>query len=167
MSLKGEAYLEVSKNQKPFIVHTYDTKIKVYGTSFDVNSYDPANIRVVLVEGKVGIHHTEEPEVILLPNQLARISEKEGIIIKKDINVNYYIAWQEGYFAFEEDRLEDIMATLSRWYRMKVIFENPQSKEIRFTASIRKEEDISKLLNQFALTRTVSFNIIENQIFIK
>lgn len=167
VSLKGEAYLEVSKNQKPFIVHTYDTKIKVYGTSFDVNSYDPANIRVVLVEGKVGIHHTEEPEVILLPNQLARISEKEGIIIKKDINVNYYIAWQEGYFAFEEDRLEDIMATLSRWYRMKVIFENPQSKEIRFTASIRKEEDISKLLNQFALTRTVSFNIIENQIFIK
>ena len=40
-------------------------------------------------------------------------------------------------------------------------------KDIRFTASVQKEENISKLLNQFELTRTVSFNIIENQIFIK
>ena len=119
------------------------------------------------MQGKVGIHHSKMQEVILYPNQLARVSEKEGIVVKENINVNYYIAWQEGYFAFEEERLEDIMTTLSRWYRMKVIFENPQLKDIRFTASVQKEENISKLLNQFELTRTVSFNIIENQIFIK
>ena len=165
--LMGEAYMEVAKNQQPFILHTYNTQIKVYGTSFDVNSYNPNDIRIVLVEGKIGIHHSETEEVILHPNQLARITEKEGVIVKKDINVNYYIAWQEGYFAFEEDRLEDIMTTLSRWYQMDVIFENSQAKEIRFTASMRKEENINKLLNQFELTRTVSFNIIENQIFIK
>lgn len=165
--LKGEAYMEISKDQKPFIVHAYDTRIKVYGTSFDVNSYNPDEIRIVLVQGKVGIHHSKMQEVILYPNQLARVSEKEGIVVKENINVNYYIAWQEGYFAFEEERLEDIMTTLSRWYRMKVIFENPQLKDIRFTASVQKEENISKLLNQFELTRTVSFNIIENQIFIK
>ena len=165
--LKGEAYLEVSKSRQPFIVHVYDAEIKVYGTSFDINGYDPGSINVVLVEGKVGVRNSGSGEVVLFPDQLAKITEEDGIIVKKDINVNYYIAWQEGYFAFEEDRLEDIMTTLSRWYQMEVLFENPQLKDIRFTASIQKEEDVGKLLKQFELTQSISFKISGNQIIIK
>lgn len=165
--LKGEAYLEVSRSRTPFIVHVYDAEVKVYGTSFDINSYDPENINVVLVEGKVGVRSSRSEEVLLFPDQVAKITAEDGITVKKNINVNYYIAWQEGYFAFEEERLEDIMRTLSRWYQMEVLFENPQLKDIRFTASIQKEEDVGKLLKQFELTQSISFKISGNQIVIK
>ncbi|MEG0797105.1 MAG: FecR domain-containing protein, partial [Odoribacter sp.] len=112
--LKGEAYLEVSKSQQPFIVYVYDAQVQVYGTCFDINSYNPGQIQVVLVEGKVGVRNALLDEVVLYPDQLAKISDREGITVREDINVDYYIAWQNGYFAFEEERLEDIMTTLSR-----------------------------------------------------
>lgn len=165
--LKGEAYLEVSRSRTPFIVHVYDAEVEVYGTSFDINSYDPGSINVVLVEGKVGVRNSCSKEVLLLPDQLAKVTREDGIVVKKNINVNYYIAWQKGYFAFEEERLEDIMRTLSRWYQMEVLFENPRLKDIRFTASIQKEENVGKLLKQFELTRCVSFKMSGNQIVIK
>ncbi|MEG0797106.1 MAG: DUF4920 domain-containing protein, partial [Odoribacter sp.] len=40
-------------------------------------------------------------------------------------------------------------------------------KEIRFTASLQKEEQVDKLLRQFEATQSVSFEIVGNQIIIK
>lgn len=165
--LKGEAYFEVSKSKKPFIVHAYDANVKVYGTTFNINSYEPKQIDVVLSSGKIGVRNATSKEIILRPNQLARIQPNKGISIKKNINADYYIAWAKGYFAFEEERLEDIMKTLARWYQMDVIFQNNKAKEIRFTASIKKEEKINTLLKQFELTESISFEIKDNQVIIK
>lgn len=165
--LKGEAYFEVSKSKKPFIVHAYDANVKVYGTTFNINSYEPEQIDVVLASGKIGVKNSTSKEIILHPNQLARIQPNKEISIKKNINADYYIAWAKGYFAFEEERLEDIMKTLARWYQIDVSFQNIKAKEIRFTASIKKEEKINTLLEQFELTESISFEIKDNQVIIK
>src|SRR5690554_4801757 len=37
VSLKGEAFFEVAKESRPFVVETQGTKIRVLGTSFNVN----------------------------------------------------------------------------------------------------------------------------------
>lgn len=165
--LKGEAYMEIAPSEKPFLVHVYDAEVKVYGTVFNINSYDPKQIDVVLVKGKVGVRDGVSEEVVLHPNQLASIVAGEGIEVKKDINASYYIAWQEGFFAFEAERLEDIMTILARWYQMEVVFTNPRLKDVRFTASLKREEEVASLLNQFELTQDVSFQVIGNRIIIQ
>lgn len=165
--LKGEAYLEVSKSERPFIVHTYDAQIKVYGTRFDINSYNPEHIYVVLAEGKVGIRNTHSPEILLSPNQLAQIDARHGITIKKEINPEYYIAWQNGYFAFEKEKLEDILITLSRWYNFDVLYSKPELKDICFTASLKRDQPLKDILQQFQKTGSLSFRINGNQIIIQ
>lgn len=165
--LKGEAYLEVSKSPHPFIVHTYDAQVKVYGTRFDIDSYNPEQINVVLVEGKVGVSNSQYQEVLLHPNQLAKIHSRQGITIKKDINPAYYIAWQEGYFAFEEQRLEEILTTLSRWYNFEVLYSRPELKDIHFTASLKKDQPLEDILQQFRKTQSISFRITGNQIIVE
>ena len=57
--LSGEGYFEVAKDAKrPFFVNADKLKIRVYGTSFNVNTYNLANVETVLVEGKIGIQET-------------------------------------------------------------------------------------------------------------
>ena len=39
VDLNGEAYFEVTKDSRPFIVRTFDMDIKVLGTSFNISAY--------------------------------------------------------------------------------------------------------------------------------
>lgn len=165
--LKGEAWLEISPDDRPFVVHAYDARIQVYGTRFNINSYNPEKIDVVLVEGKVGISREEGDEVILFPDQLAHIDARTGISVEKDINADYYIAWQNGCFAFENERLEDILAAIARWYDFEVLYSRPDLKEICFTALLSREQPLENILEHFRKTGSISFRIHKNQILIE
>ena len=166
VSLKGEAYFEVAKSDRPFIVRTYGTQVRVYGTRFDVNSYDTEKIRVVLVDGKVGVSTEDFEEVMLEPAQLALINAEKGITVKKEINPAYYVAWQNGYFAFDNERLEDILSVLVRWYNFEVLYARPEIRDIHFTASLWKDQPLEHILKQFEKTQSVSFQISGNQVII-
>lgn len=165
--LKGEAYLEVSKSDRPFIIHTYGAQVIVYGTRLDVNSYDSEKIRVVLVEGKVGVSSEGHKEVMLEPAQLAEVRREQGITVRKNINPAYFIAWQDGYFAFEKERLEDILTVLARWYNFEVLYTRPELKDVHFTASLRKDQPLEHFLRQFEKTGSVAFRIVGNQIVVQ
>lgn len=165
--LTGEAYFEVSKSNHPFIVHNYNAQIKVYGTSFNINSYNPEQIHVVLIRGEIGVSNNSQPEILLLPNQLAQIDRQNGITIRKNINPDYYTAWQNGYFAFERERLEDILKTLARWYNFEVLYARPELKDVLFTASIKRDHPLKDILQQFQNTGSLSYRINGNQIIIQ
>ena len=67
VQLKGEAYFKVAKNQDmPFLVQVGDVAVKVYGTEFNMNTYD--GVETVLVTGAVSINQGNR-EVMLKPNQ--------------------------------------------------------------------------------------------------
>ncbi|MFR5660052.1 MAG: FecR domain-containing protein [Butyricimonas faecihominis] len=54
--LTGEAFFEVQKDEKrPFYVIADGIKIRVYGTSFNVNTHDKERVQTVLVEGLIGL----------------------------------------------------------------------------------------------------------------
>lgn len=165
--LKGEAYLEVSPGEHPFIVHAYDARVQVYGTQFNINSYNPEKINVVLVEGKVGISSGQGNEIILYPNQLARVDARLGISVKKNINTDYHVAWQNGYFAFEDERLEDILTTLSRWYNFEVSYSQEALKDIRFTASLSRKQPLKNILEHFRKTGSISYRVHDTRILIE
>ena len=166
VTLQGEAYFEVAKSDRPFIVRTYGAQVRVYGTRFDVNSYDTEKIRVVLVDGKVGVSTEDFEEVMLEPAQLALINAEKGITVKKEINPAYYIAWQNGYFAFDNERLEDILSVLARWYNFEVLYARPEIRDIHFTASLWKDQPLEHILKQFEKTQSISFQISGNQVII-
>ena len=72
--LTGEAYFEVAPNSKhPFIVVTEEgMEVKVYGTEFNMNTYQHGGVQTVLVSGKVGIRvNATGKEVMLAPRQMA------------------------------------------------------------------------------------------------
>ena len=157
VSLRGEAYFEVAKSAKPFWVKVGNMAVKVYGTSFNINTHVKGKVQTVLVEGKVGISVFGGEEYLLSSSQLAEFDLNKSTIKIRDVDLFPYIAWTKGELVFESERLETIMETLSLWYNMEVFYTNEQVKDLHFTGIVKRYEDIGVILNALEKSVHVKF----------
>ncbi|WP_455498742.1 FecR domain-containing protein [Coprobacter sp.] len=166
--LEGEAYFNVAEDKKrPFYVVTDGLKIRQYGTSFNVNTYSSRYIDVVLVSGSIGvIPDSGKEEQELKPGQKAEFNRSLQTVSVTDIDVESYVAWNDGRFVFEDESLENIMQTLSRWYDVDIRFGSPQLRNLHFTGSVDRYETIDRILKAIAYTVDVQFDIQERTVYI-
>jgi hypothetical protein len=164
--LQGEAYFDVTHNKdQPFVVHSHEMQVKVYGTEFCLEAYEKEEIKTVLVEGSVGIKsQIKGTEVKLKPGELG--TSVAGDTKVKKVNVRPYIAWKDGDFVFEHERLESIMMKLERWYNVKIFYMNEECKDFRFTGDVKRYEDVHKLLKFIQLTSKAKFEVNKNTIVV-
>lgn len=164
VELTGEAYFEVVHNaRQPFIVSVAGMEITDLGTRFDVKAYgDEPFIKTALVEGKLSVAKTgktaQTAAVILMPGYQAVLKSDAPIQISR-ANLEEALAWKNGLFVFDSEPLGSIMRKLSRWYDVEVQFDNLREEELHFTGSIRKYENIDKVLHMLELTGEVKFTI--------
>ena len=168
--LTGEAYFEVAPDSKhPFIVVTEEgMEVKVYGTEFNMSTYQHGVVQTVLVSGKVGIRvNATGKEVMLAPKQMAEYSEKTGMVRVEEADPYRYIAWKDGEFVFERETIEEIMERLGRWYDVKVFYENESLKQKRFTGVIGRYENIEQVLRLIEGPATLRFEVKGNVVTVK
>lgn len=159
VELDGEAYFAVSKNKKmPFIVHTKDQDIEVLGTHFNVNSYaDESATKTTLLEGSVKIV-SQASQVTLIPGQQAQTDRNSSSINVMSVRVQDAIAWKNGYFVFNDERLESIMRRIARWYDVEYQLKD-ELKDLSLLGIIERSKDISSLLKILESTGSVHFKI--------
>ncbi|QEC42965.1 FecR family protein [Pseudobacter ginsenosidimutans] len=119
VELEGEAYFEVKKNAKqPFIVNARNkAEIEVLGTSFNVSAYEnEKSLNTTLIEGSVKVNGA-----IIKPGQQARVTDMVRIINIED--TDKIMAWQRGFFNFDNASFEEVMRQLERWYDISVEYE--------------------------------------------
>ena len=171
VELTGEAYFEVSKNEKkPFVVSSGNHLVKVLGTQFNISSYaDNPNIYTTLAEGKVEVSSISNPEVTLMlkPSEQSILNSSNNQIQKRTVDVNQYVAWKDGRFVFRDQTLEEIMRTLSKWYDVQVVFSNEADKQLMFTGNLERYADFGDILAKIAKTNEVNFEIKNNTIMIE
>lgn len=161
VELSGEAYFEVAKSAAPFIIGLRGMEIRVLGTKFNVRAYDEEDcFFTTLVNGKVEIS-SERQKLELYPGEQA-VYNRENDLSKKQVDVTKYVAWKEGIVAFEEERLEDIMLKLGRWYNIEVFYADPKLKDICFTGSLNRYGDIRILLEKMEKLDIVRFQVKAN-----
>ena len=168
--LTGEAYFEVTHDSvHPFIVETPDgMEVKVYGTEFNMNTYEKGVVQTVLVKGKVGVRGgVLGKEVVLAPEQMAVYREKTGEIQVENVDPYKYVAWKDGEFVFERETIEEIMERLSRWYDVKVFYSNESLKQKRFTGAISRYKDIEQVLHLIEGPATLHFEIKGNVVTVQ
>ena len=164
--LTGEGFFEVTKDsERPFIVKTEDVDVSVLGTSFNVNTHKEGGIQTVLVEGRVGIK-LPNYEHILSPGSWARFNRERGEIEVRSVDVQQYVAWTKGIFAFEEESLEQIMNTLSLWYDVDVFYETDSVKQLHFSGHLGRYKEIRDILDAITEATGVKFSIKERIIIV-
>ena len=159
--LSGEGYFEVVKDSvRPFFVNADKLKIRLYGTSFNVNTYDLENIQTVLVEGKIGIQTMNmNTEYMVKPGQLALYNQEKGTMEILNVDVLPYVAWKDHEFMFDDESLEKIMNRLSLWYDVDVFFQTASLKQLHFTGHLGRYDDISHILDAISGVTQVKFSV--------
>ena len=159
--LSGEGYFEVVKDSvRPFFVNADKLKIRVCGTSFNVNTYDLENIQTVLVEGKIGIQTMNmNTEYMVKPGQLALYNQEKGTMEILNVDVLPYVAWKDHEFMFDDESLEKIMNRLSLWYDVDVFFQTASLKQLHFTGHLGRYDDISHILDAISGVTQVKFSV--------
>ena len=120
ININGEIYIEVKEDKKtPFIVNTESMAIQVYGTAFNVTSYnDDENQSIVLVEGKVGVKASGyKDEFTLKPNEMISLSGNE--VTRENVDVSKYISWTKDILVFEETPISEILKKIGRYYNVQ------------------------------------------------
>lgn len=161
VEVKGEAYFEVAKNaEKPFIVHTPNGDIRVLGTSFNVNTYEPGKTTTSLVEGSIKAVASGK-EVLLQPNQEASWKTGEPIVVQ-GFEASRALSWMDGVYFFEGANMKAIAAVVDRWYDVKIVYDNPAIAGYKFDVKLDKSRPLEELLTVLKIAKDVSYKFEGN-----
>ena len=170
VSLKGEAYFEVAKDEKhPFIVNADDMDVKVLGTHFVVSSYVGSVSHAVLLEGSVSVTgHSDEggaDEVpkVLVPGQKASLGAA-GIAVE-EVDVMDYVGWRNGLLIFNNDTFSEIVKKIERKYDVVIQNNNPELGAVRFNGKF-KDETLEELLETFKVSAGFEFRVAPDRVII-
>jgi transmembrane sensor len=163
VEITGEVYFEVARNpERPFLVVSDNQTVEVLGTHFNVKAYsnDPSVI-TTLLEGSVKVSTKDNIHKILVPGQRAILNA--GSLMVEKANIEEAVAWKNGYFRFNDEKIESVMRQLSRWYNIEVSYEGPVSDE-EFNGRVSRFKNISQVLKMLEQTKGVHFKIAERKV---
>lgn len=165
VSVKGEVYFDVTKDGRPFVVETDLGKVNVLGTSFGVRAYEKEAVLTTLVSGKVMFTGKKGESVTLSPGEQA-VASLTGTLTTREVKVEEYVGWKDGWYIFKEKRLEEVMHTLARWYDVSVFYQSPKVKEIQFTGNLKRYDSIHTFLEVLAASEEVKYKIDGNVVIL-
>ena len=178
--LEGEAYFMVAKDRRhPFIVHTEQGDVKVYGTEFNVSTRGGESgkwkeesgkwkeesgkwkeesgkwkeaycTEVVLVSGSVGVTPTGGSELMMKPGQKCSMFNVQCSM--EDVDVTPYVAWNSGTLKFRYVPLEKVTDVLSKWYGVDFSFATPDIGKTLIVGDFDRYENLDNILSSISKT---------------
>lgn len=164
--LDGEAFFDVAKNEKPFIVKTSFGDVRVLGTAFGISAYasEPESY-TTLVRGKVSVEREGIKPVVILPGEQV-VTSKDGKMIKQQVDVEEFVGWKDGIYVFKEKSLGEIMKTLERWYNISVDFQEKSLVDLPFTGNLKRYDDINVFFDALTRTGDMKYRVEGNQVIL-
>ena len=171
VAISGEGFFDIEKAKKPFIVELDDIRIKVLGTSFNVNTNkNPNEIIITLLEGKIALfentNNTETPNKVLKVGEqfIYTKSTKKGSI--STVQSESITSWATGQFKFNDKTLKEITNELERAFFIKIHIENERLANERFNAEFLEQETLDKILSVLQISGNFTVKEEQGQIYI-
>ncbi len=170
--LHGEAFFKVTKDSsRPFIITSGNIKTTVLGTSFNIKAYKAdKTVEVALVTGRVSLQRTtqgpDDSTVYLEPNEMLIYNKESESTEKKSFDPHKVLAWKRKVLLFEDASLEEVLASLERWY--DVTFVNTYNGPIEHGFSATYEnKSINAVMEGVSFAYGFKYEIKDKIIIIK
>jgi len=165
VELSGEALFEVTKNPgNLFTVKSKDIRIEVYGTTFNIQSYDNDIIsEVALVEGSVGLYHDEQLLKKMIPGEVIAYDTHTNKFSSQRGNINQITSWKADELIIENETFENMVKYLERWYGVQITLDQSLEQNLRLSFKV-KTESLIELLSIINHITPVSYEISGKQV---
>lgn len=164
VTLDGEAYFKVADNvEKPFIVHTGNSSIKVVGTEFNVDAYKSNGfIATTLVNGSIEFNYKSEDNISrtiqVKPNEQVYYDKKTCRTQLGETYIPKDIAWKNGQIVLKDTPLSDIVWILSKRFNVDFVIKNPAFYKYSFTGVFTNQQ-IERVLEHFKRSSGIRYKM--------
>ncbi len=170
VALEGEAYFDVARDSSlSFEVSVAGQVIRALGTAFNVRAFTGDNmLEVMLVEGKVdvrSINATPDTQLVALSagEQLTK-DIINGKTIKAPLN-SQDIAWKDGVINFKSASFGEVVATLSRWYGVKFVVDEPVLADWDYTGQF-SNESLENVMHSIGYSKRLNYSIDNKTVYV-
>ncbi|WP_339706946.1 FecR domain-containing protein [Algoriphagus aquimarinus] len=164
VSLKGEAFFEVQKENRPFLVESGNAKIRVLGTSFNVKQKTNEPLYVALVTGKVRVNADNGDQVTLNPDEML-VMEEGGKFYKTSFDPLGVTGWKDNYLIFKNTKFSEVIDKLENWYGVKIAIKGHLDPEWTYSG-VYKDEMLENVLRGICMTSGMNYKIDKKQIIL-
>jgi len=164
--LEGEGYFEVFSNKaQPFKVMALGTEVKVTGTRFNVQAFDDDHtVKTALLEGHVSFSMGKKAYQLHPGQQTSADINKKQVIVQP-FDAEKLLSWKAGYFVFDNMDLSEVMRTVSRWYNITVVAQNPINNK-KIGGTFPNNAPLSDFLADLSLLSGLKFKINGEEVLI-
>ncbi|GHV23011.1 anti-sigma factor [Bacteroidia bacterium] len=157
--IDGEGYFTVRKDEKrPFFVETGQYRIKVLGTSFNVDAYSDSPVfETALLEGSLAIYDSNDASekfMELKPNE--RTLAKDGQLCKMPIEDFNSYKWIDGLISFKDQSFRSIMKEFEKCYGITIVVNNKNVDRVVYTGKFSYSDGVDYALK--VLQKNIRFN---------
>lgn len=168
VDFSGEAFFEVAKSKKPFVIETSDgLTVKVLGTKFNLSTYPEDRMaQTSLFEGKVELSQKGSPSLILEPGQMAILDKKLNEIKYTEGEISHTTSWMQNKLYMENMSLHEVCTKLERWYDVRItLVSSDLGEKIHYTG-VLKEQTVLDVLNALCHLSSISYKLNGKEITI-
>jgi transmembrane sensor len=168
VDFSGEAFFEVAKSKKPFVIQTADgLKVKVLGTKFNLSTYPEDRMaQTALFEGKVELSQNGSTPLILKPGEMATLDKKSNEIKYAEGEISNTTSWMENKLFMENMSLQDVCTKLERWYDVQIKFSDKSLGEKIHYTGVLKEQTVLDVLNALCQLSSIKYDLKGKDIMI-
>jgi len=190
--LEGEAFFDIAPGSKtiPFLVNTKNYTIRDIGTKFNLKAYANDSFfettvvkGEVAVEGNIDNNTREMNRIYVKPHQVLRIyyPSAEKYAVKQDdkelknlneiqvsqvdsAKMDRYDGWKDDLLVFDGNTLDEISKVLERRYNVRIIMDDAELQNIRYSGSFKSISSIDKVLELIKGNTAINYSITGNTI---
>ncbi len=123
--LSGRGFFGVeSDTERPFVVHTDLGDARVLGTRFEIESGD-AELKVIVVEGRVAVTSTNGRAVEVSRGQVARLGTNGDFSVETVENVYDLLDWSGGILLFQSTPLPQVVEEVAAHFGVAIELNDP------------------------------------------
>ncbi len=155
--MEGDAFFEIAKDGRAFIVETGDAEIRVLGTRFEVSAaHASQSTRVVVEEGRVAVASraaSAANTVELTAGQAAVIGRDGTPLRAADRDTQRVAVWRSGGLAIEDEPLAAVFDDLARRYGVTLSVDRLDDSAESVTLFYPDAPSIERVLSDLATAR--------------
>lgn len=155
--LNGEAYFNVAKGAKQFVVSAGNKEYIVHGTSFNILSFKGDNFAIVTLHSGSLEAKVDSESYMLTPGEELQIDDSANSISKRVVDTSVSTGWMSKQLKFSCLPLKFVAKQLSHKYNTKINIHR-SIEDIPYTGQLLNE-DIATALKLLSITSPVNLAI--------